>query len=75
MRREKRHIGMQRRREENELRREEEIIEKERWRLEGRRKEEVEEGKRRRDVFVYSDDRDFSILIWRFLPTVLPIVD
>jgi hypothetical protein len=66
---------MQRRREENELRREEEIIEKERWRLEGRRKEEVEEGKRRRDVFVYSDDRDFSILIWRFLPTVLPIVD
>jgi hypothetical protein len=30
MRREKRHIGMQRRREENELRREEEIIEKER---------------------------------------------
>jgi len=48
--------------------------EKERWRF-GRRREEVVEGKRRRDMFVYSDFRDFCFLIWSFLPMILPIVD
>jgi hypothetical protein len=48
--------------------------EKERWRF-GRRREEVAEGKRKRDMFVYSDSRDFSFLIWSFLPMILPIVD